>query len=92
MYDGEFTHESDRCTFEVMIQHLGLQDRSLAALAEIIHDIDLKDTKYGRPETEGLKALLSGLAATVLGDNERMTHGAQLMDNLYAYFQRQKGN
>lgn len=92
MFDGEFTHKGDQCTFEVMIQHLGLQDRSLVALAEIIHDIDLKDTKYGRPETEGLKALLSGLAATVSGDKERMTHGVQLMDNLYAYFQRQKGN
>lgn len=92
MFDGEYTHEGDQCTFEVMIQRLGLQDRPLIALAEVIHDIDLKDTRYDRSETDGLKALLSGLTASVPNDNERMTQGAQLMENLYAFFQRQKGS
>jgi len=91
MFDGEYTHEGDQCTFEVMIQRLDLQDRPLIALAEVIHDIDLKDTKYNRSETDGLKALLSGMTASVSNDNERMTQGAQLMENLYAFFQRHKG-
>ena len=55
MFDGEYTHEGDRCTFEVMIKRFGLHDRGLFPLAEIIHDIDLKDTKYGRVETDGFK-------------------------------------
>ena len=92
MFDGEYTHEGDLCTFEVMIQRLGLQDRPLIALAEVIHEIDLKDTKYDRSETDGLKALLSGMTASVSNDNERMTQGAQLMENLYAFFQRHKGS
>jgi len=92
MFDGEYMHEGDQCTFEVMIQRLGLQDRPLIALAEVIHEIDLKDTKYDRSETDGLKALLSGLTASVSNDNERMTQGAQLMENLHAFFQRHKGS
>jgi hypothetical protein len=92
MFDGEYTHEGDRCTFEVMIQRFGLQDRGLVPLAEVIHDIDLKDSKYDRTETAGLNALLTGLAASQPGDDQRMALGAQLVENLYAYFQRQKGN
>lgn len=92
MFHGEYTHEGDKCTFEVMVQRFGLRDRALAALAEVIHDIDLKGSRYGHPETDGLKALLSGMTASVSSDNDRMTQGAQLMENLYAFFQRLKGN
>ena len=91
MFDGEYTHEGDRCTFEVMIQRFGFQDRGLVPLAEMIHDIDLKDTRYDRAETAGFNALLTGLAASQPDDDQRMTLGLQLIENLYAYFQRQKG-
>lgn len=90
MFQGEYTHEGDRCTFEVMVKRLGLKERGLAALAELIHDIDLKDSKYNRAETEGLNALLTGLAASQADDDKRMNQGMQLMESLYAYFQRQK--
>lgn len=92
MFEGEYTHEADQCTFEVMIRRLGLQDRGIAALAEVIHDIDLKDTRYHRPETQGLEALLTGLAASQPDDDQRMIQGMQLMENLYAYFQKKKGS
>lgn len=91
MFDGEYTHEGDRCTFEVMIQRFELQDRGLVPLAEVIHDIDLKDARYDRAETAGFYALLTGLAASQPDDDQRMTLGAQLIENLYAYFHGQKG-
>ena len=91
MFDGEYTHEGDRCTFEVMVQRFGLKDRGLVPLAEVIHDIDLKDTRYDRVETAGLNALMTGLAASQPDDDRRMTLGAQLVENLYAYFHGQKG-
>ncbi len=92
MFEGEYTHAGDLCTFEVMTRRLNLQDSGVAALAEVIHDIDLKDSKYNRGQTEGLAALLSGLAAAEPDDEKRMTQGAQLMENLYAFFRRQKGS
>lgn len=88
MFDGEYTHEGDLCTFEVMIKRLQPQDRALVPLAEVIHDIDLKDDKYGRVEKDGFSALLTGLVASHPGDEERMAEGFRLFENLYAYFQR----
>lgn len=90
MFDGEYTHEGDLCSFEVMIQRLQLQDHALSPLAEIVHDIDLKDEKYSRSETAGFSALLTGLVAAEQDDDQRMTQGSRLFDNLYAYYQRQK--
>jgi hypothetical protein len=90
MFEGEYTHEGGRCTFEVMIQRLQLQDHALGPLSEVVHDIDLKDTKYGRSETDGFNALLSGLVASHLDDDQRMEEGYRLFDNLYAYYHRQK--
>ena len=91
MFDGEYTHEGDRCTFEVMIQRFRFQDRALVLLAEVVHDIDLKDAKYGRAETGGFNALLTGLTVSRPNDGQRMTEGFRLFENLYAYFQQRKG-
>lgn len=90
MVDGEYTHEGDRCTFEVMLQRLQIRNHALGPLAEVVHDIDLKDGKFGRRETDGFSALLTGLAAAHPEDDRRMAEGFRLFDNLYAYFQRRK--
>lgn len=90
MFEGEYTHEGDQCTFEVMIKRFGLEEPGLPALAEVIHDIDLKDDRYKCPETEGLNALLTGLAASQPDDGRRMEEGGHLLENMYAYFHRQK--
>ncbi|MFZ5569662.1 MAG: chromate resistance protein ChrB domain-containing protein [Thermodesulfobacteriota bacterium] len=90
MFEGEYTHEGDRCTFEVMIQRLQLQDHAVVPMAEIVHDLDLKDGKYGRSEISGLEALLTGLTAAHPDDDRRMTEGYHLFDNLYSYFKRRR--
>ncbi len=91
LFDGEFTHEGGRCTFEVMIRRLALQGRGLASVAEIVHDIDLKEKKYGRSETSGFSALLTGLVASHPEDEQRLEEGIRLFENLYAYFNRRSG-
>jgi hypothetical protein len=86
MFEGEYTHEGDRCTFEVLLQHAGLDDPALAAIGEIIHDIDLKDGKYGREETAGIRTVMSGIAAAHREDEQRLARGAAVLDDLYEYF------
>jgi hypothetical protein len=88
MFDGEFTHQGDRCSFEVMIRRLQLQDHALDDMAEVVHDIDMKDAKFKRGETEGFRALLAGLVASRADDAQRMDEGGRLCEHLYAYFQR----
>lgn len=85
-WEGEFTHDGDRCTFEVLLGHFGLDDPALRAVGEVVHDIDIKDAKFGRPETPGIAAIVSGIAAAVADDEERLARGAVLFEGLYSQF------
>jgi hypothetical protein len=84
MFEAEFTHEGELCTFEVLVQRFGLADPALRAIAEIVHDIDVKDAKYGREEAPGIGQLVAGIAAAHPDDEARLARGAALFDDLYA--------
>lgn len=84
MFEGEFTHEGDRCTFETLLARFGLDDPALAAIGEIVHDIDVKDDRFGRPETAGVAALVRGIALSRPDDEDRLDAGSLLFDGLYA--------
>ena len=86
MAEAEFTHESDRCTFEVLRDRCCPENPALIPIAEIIHDIDFKDEKFSRPETPGVRAMLSGIAATRPDDETRLEQGGVILDSLYEYF------
>jgi hypothetical protein len=87
MFDVEYTHEGNRCTFEVLLERFELEDPGLSALAEVVHDIDLRDEKFGRPETAGVDRLIRGIVRVESEDAGRLTLGARLFDCLYATFQ-----
>ena len=89
MFDAEFTHEGDRCTFEVLLQRSGRND-ALIAISQIVHDIDLKDGKFARAEAAGIAAVIDGLANADLSDAERVDQGAVVFDNLYMLFNRRR--
>ncbi len=86
MFEGEFTHRGDRCTFEVLLEEAALDDPALAAIGEIIHDIDLKDGKYGREEAAGIRILIAGIASSHNDDSQRLERGAAVFDDLYRSF------
>jgi hypothetical protein len=87
MFQAEFTHEGDNCTLEAILSRLSLDDPALTAIAEVVHDLDMKDAKYGRPEAQGFSAILSGITLRHEADEERLSRGMQLLDDLYRYFQ-----
>jgi len=88
MFEAEFTHEGDRCTLEVLIDRLGLTDPALRPIAELVHDIDLKDSKYSRQETLGIERLIAGIALAHRDDETRLARGAAVFDDLYEYFRK----
>jgi hypothetical protein len=90
MFEAEFTHQGDRCTFEVLLAKAGLTDPALAAIGEIVHDIDLKDAKFGREETSGIAHLLAGLTSAQPDDAARMDRGGIIFEDLYEYFRRKR--
>lgn len=84
MFEGEFTHEGPHCTFEVLLERMKLADAGLAALAEIVHDIDLKEPIYRRPETAGVALVVDGILSRHAEDEARLAAGMELFDALYA--------
>jgi hypothetical protein len=88
MYQAEFTHEGDQCTFEVLVGKLNSKDTALSAIAEIIHDLDLKDQKFARKEIAGVQQVLAGIVASQSSDDARIERAAYLFDDLYHSFQR----
>ena len=90
MYEAEFTHEGDRCTFEVLIERVGISDPGLGPIAEIVHDIDLKDAKFAREETLGIERVITGIAVSHKQDEARLERGCALFDDLYEYYRKKK--
>ena len=81
---ARFTHRGEDCTFEVLVHDFGLQAPGLSLVAEVIHDIDVKDGKFGRPETPGFARLLEGLRAAEKDDARRVEKALPLFDWLAA--------
>lgn len=85
MFGAEFTHQGEDCTFETLIKRFGLgDDPALRELAEIVHDIDLKDGKFNRLEAAGLDAAVRGLSELLKDDRKLLRQSTVVFDGLYA--------
>lgn len=88
MRDVEFGHEGNSCTFETMMAAFGLKEPGLQSLAEIVHEIDLRDGRYARPETAGLELILKGWLQAGLPDKEIEQRGIELFEGLFTALSR----
>jgi hypothetical protein len=85
MFGAEFTHQGEDCTFETLIKRFGLgDDRALVEMAEIVHDIDLKDNKFNRLEAAGVNSTVRGLSELLKDDRKLLQQTSVLFDGLYA--------
>lgn len=93
MRGGEYTHEADRCTFQVMLQRHNLAgDPALVEMGRIIRDADVPPSRTRRAESAGLDALIRGFQLIVPDDHEKLRLTAPLYDALYAYCQAKIAN
>jgi len=88
MFEAEYTHVGEDCTFQTLLRRFGMRDRGLAAIGEIIHDIDCKDDRFSRPETAGTAALIRGIVQSQEDDRKRLDRGSALLDDLYEFFRK----
>lgn len=88
MFDAEFTHEGNLCTFEVLLARMESDDPALRHIADIIHDLDLRDGKFGREETTGFSALITGICLQHREDDARLAAGTTVLDALYRALQQ----
>ncbi len=90
MYGGEFTHRGEDCTFETMLREFSMtDDAGLRSLAEIVHDLDLKDQKFNRSEAAGLGAVIRALADTLKDDRKLAQQCGLIFDGLYELLRRE---
>ena len=90
MFEAEYTHAGEDCTFQTLTQRFGLRDRALLAIGEIVHDIDCKDDRFNRPETAGTAAMIRGIVRARNDDRHRIERGATLFDDLYESFRKDR--
>jgi hypothetical protein len=83
MYEAEFTHEGERCTFETLTARFGLHDRALRLLGEMVRDIDFKQETYRHGETSGLARLVVEVARVTDNDARRIEIVSAALDALY---------
>lgn len=86
---AKLSHHGEDCSFETFLKEYDLQDPVLSEIAEIVHDADLMDEKYGRPESEGLDAIVRGMQMALPDDHTLTRHTDALYDGLYAYLSRE---
>ena len=85
---AELAHHESSCSYETILGRYQLTDPALRAIAEVVHDADLEDERFGAHEAPGLDVLSRGLSLT-LGDQELIEVSCALFDGLYAYKQRE---
>lgn len=78
-----FGHRGDDCTFETLRKEFAIRDPKVGAIAEIIHDADLGDEKFGRAEGRGLDRVLIGWAHQGISDDELLRRGMEMIEGLY---------
>ncbi len=80
---GEFTHTGDMCTFEVFVKTFKFKDKTLKKMAEIVHELDVKDDRFQNPESRGIEEILTGIRKTARSDKEILEKGMAIFDMLY---------
>jgi hypothetical protein len=86
---ARLSHRGEDCSFETFLEEYELDDPVLREIAEIVHDADLMDEKYARPESEGLDVIVRGMQLALPDDEVLTSHTDTLYDGLYAYLRRE---
>ena len=88
MFGVEFTHRGEWCTFETLAHTFAVSDGAVERLAAIVHDLDLKDARFGAPEVSAVGALVEGLQALYADDHTLLDNGMTMFEALYRAFER----
>ena len=88
MFGVEYTHHGGDCTFETLCKRFSVRDAAVLRVGELVHDIDLKDAKFGAAEAATVGAMIDGLQLTHAADHDLLEHGIAMFESLYRSFER----
>ncbi len=78
-----FGHRGEDCTFETLCKEFSIRNARVKNIAQIIHDADLGDEKFGRREGQALDTILNGWESQKLTDEQLLHRGMELIEGLY---------
>jgi hypothetical protein len=87
MYSGDFSHEGGRCTFEVLTRQFGIADAAVGRLAQIVHDLDMKENQYNAPEAPAVGRMVDGLRLLHADDATLLEQGIAMFEALARSFE-----
>jgi hypothetical protein len=88
MFGVEFSHQGGGCTFETLCSLFDIDAPALQRIAAIVHDLDLKDGRFGAPECSTVAAMIDGLQLAYHNDDALLEQGMTLFDSLYRSFEQ----
>jgi hypothetical protein len=86
MFGVEFTHRGTLCTFETFCETFRLTEPALQNVAAIVHDLDLKDNRFGATEAPAVGLVIEGLRLAQPDDQQLLAQGMTVFDALYRAF------
>jgi len=85
-FEAEFGHHGSDCTFETLCQRFAIEDAAALHIGRIVHDLDLKESRYKEPEAETVGRLVEGLRRTHRDDEALLRAGMDVFEALYQSF------
>jgi hypothetical protein len=86
MPDVEFGHQGPHCTFETLMQRFGIVDAAVTSIAHVVHDLDLKESRFAMPEGAAVNRIVQGLREVYADDHELLERGIGMIEALYRSF------
>ena len=84
---GEFTHQGELITFEVLLRDFALNDPALGRISELVRGIDIQEGVL-QDDALLLKTLLDGLIALTADDQQLLERAHLLFEALHAGYAR----
>jgi hypothetical protein len=88
MFGVELSHQGGGCTFETLCTEFEIAGPAIDRIAQIVHDLDLKDARFGAPEAPTLGAVIEGLRLSTPDDDTLLAQGIALFESLYRSFEQ----
>ncbi len=88
MFGVDFSHQGDHCTFETLCAVFDIRQPAISRIAAVVHDLDLKDERFGAPEAATVGAMVEGLQLAYPDDDALLAQGMTMFDSLYRSFEQ----
>jgi hypothetical protein len=87
MFGVEFSHQGEGCTFETLCTVFAIHEPAVARIASVVHDLDLKDGRFGAQDAPTVGTVIEGLQLSLSEDGALLAQGMALFESLYRAFE-----